>query len=402
MTVNAITGMMASQSTQGSGKVCLAVAAQDLSYHCAAQTPRNAMNLDQIINLLETFAPLTGAESWDNVGLLVGDATQDISRILLTIDYTSDVAEEATNSDCGLIIAYHPPIFQPLKRVLSSSLIFDAIRRGVAIYSPHTALDAADCGTNDMLADVLGLSDRTPLRLSPGKTTHYKLVFFVPAASADLVAQAVFAAGAGGIGDYDSCSFRSEGVGTFFGQAGTNPAIGQSGKLERVEEIRIETLVPIGKADAVVAALRASHPYEEPAFDLNMLAAESHGQGRIGNMPSTARSAVIERIKRELNLQHLLIAGPTEGSIRKAAACAGSCGDMLDDAIRAGAELYLTGEMRHHDALKAAAAGMMVVCTLHSNSERGVLALLKKRLEDTTGMPEIIISKMDRDPFSVR
>jgi len=360
------------------------------------------MILSSIIESLETIAPLTSAESWDNVGLLVGDANQDISRILLTIDYTPEVAEQAKKSDCGLIVAYHPPIFQPLKRVLSSSLIFAAIRHGVAIYSPHTALDAAEGGTNDMLADALGLTDRAPLRLSPGKSTHYKLVFFVPAAQADAVAQAVFAAGAGWIGDYHSCSFQCEGVGTFYGQPGTHPAVGQSGKLERVEEIRFETLIPIGKADVVIAALRASHPYEEPAFDLNVLAAESHGQGRIGTMPPTPRNAVIERIKRELNLQHLLVAGPTEGSIHKAAACAGSCGDLLDDAIRAGAELYLTGEMRHHDALKAAAAGMTVVCTLHSNSERAVLARLKKRLEETAGMPEVIISKMDRDPFSVR
>jgi dinuclear metal center YbgI/SA1388 family protein len=361
------------------------------------------MQLSRIVEQLERIAPPALAESWDNVGLLVGDANQNISRVMLTIDYTPAVAAEAKSLGCDLIVAYHPPIFHAIKRLTSPNLIFDAVRRGVAIYSPHTALDSAKGGTNDMLADAIGLTERTPLRISPSQATHYKLVFFVPAENLEAVTESIFSAGAGDIGKYSRCSFRCEGTGTFFGNEGTNPAIGRSGKLERVEEIRVETLVPIAKVADVVRALRKSHPYEEPAFDLNVLAAtENGGQGRIGTMPATERSAIFERVRRELGIQHLLIAGPTDGTITRAAVCAGSCGEMLDNAIKAGAQLYLTGEMRHHEALKAAAHSLTVVCTLHSNSERAVLKRLKKRLEETEGICPIMISQSDRDPFVIR
>ncbi len=361
------------------------------------------MRLKQIGEFLEKIAPLSGAESWDNVGLLVGDREQEIHRILLAIDYTAEVAEEAKNAECDLIVAYHPPIFQAIKRLQSGSLIFDAIRRGVAIYSPHTALDAAAGGTNDMLADVLGLTDRRALRVESAPAGNYKLVTFVPAEKVDEVSAALFQAGAGRIGNYTSCGFRTGGTGTFFGEAGTNPAVGKRGQLERVQEIRLETVVPLKNVGAVIAALRKSHPYEEPAFDLNLLAGDptGHGQGRIGNMPPTERRALIERIKRELELPHLLVSGPTAGEISRAAACPGSCGDLMDAAIAGGAELYLTGEIRHHDAIKAAAAGMTVVCTLHSNSERAALKRLKNRLEESEEIPPILVSSTDRDPFNI-
>ena len=151
------------------------------------------------------------------------------------------------------------------------------------------------------------------------------------------MSRALFDAGAGRIGNYSSCSFRSPGTGTFFGGDGSQPTVGQSGRLEKADEIRLETVVPIGEVDAVIRALRASHPYEEPAFDLNVLAATvgDKGQGRIGSIPPTARGELFDRIKRELGIGHLLIAGPMDGTITRAAVCAGSCGDMLDDAIKA-------------------------------------------------------------------
>jgi dinuclear metal center YbgI/SA1388 family protein len=362
------------------------------------------MQLSTIVSALEQIAPPGQAESWDNVGLLAGDPGQDVSRILLTIDYTSEVAEEGRHNGCDLVIAYHPPIFHPLKRVAAGSLVFDAIRRGVAIYSPHTALDVADGGTNDMLADVLGLTDRQALRGAEAKAAEYKLVVFVPIEAVDKVSRAVFDAGAGRIGNYTSCSFRASGTGTFFGETGSEPSVGQAGKLEKVDEIRLETVVPISRVGAVIQALRENHPYEEPAFDLNVLAPapNKRGQGKIGSMPPTSRAGLFARIKQELEIEHLLVAGPTEGTITRAAACAGSCGEFLDHAISLKAELYLTGEIRHHDAGKAAATGMTVVCTLHSNSERAVLKRLAKKLEQVVGMPAIRISSADRDPFLIR
>lgn len=363
------------------------------------------MRLETIVQELEAIAPARYAEDWDNVGLLTGDPNQDVSRTLLTIDYTAEVAEEGRSLGCELVVAYHPPIFKPIKRLTAGSVIFDAIRRGVAIYSPHTALDVAEGGTNDVLCDVLGVNRRRPLKPAQTKLVQYKFVTFAPESAVEAVSQALFDAGAGRIGQYSSCSFRSAGTGTFFGDEGTNPAVGQKGRLEKSEELRIETIVPQARLAVVIKALRESHPYEEPAFDLNMLAAppESAGMGRLGEFDAALeRSELIRRIKSGLELDHLLIAGPTEGKVERVAACAGACGDLLNDALALGAGLYLTGEMRHHDALRASARGTTVVCTLHSNSERLTLHRLKQRLEQRLEGLTCQVSLEDRDPFAVR
>lgn len=365
------------------------------------------MRLSQLVNALEFVAPTRLAESWDNVGLLVGDPEQPVTRAMLTIDYTPEVACEAAGAKVDAIIAYHPPIFAALKRVISpgaSGPIFDAIRRGVAIYSPHTALDVADGGTNDVLADVLGMVDRSPLKLVETKASQYKLVTFVPAEHVEEVSRALFDAGAGRIGKYSSCSFQTRGTGTFFGEEGTNPTVGEAGKLEQADEIRVETVVPIAKIESVIRALRQSHPYEEPAFDLNQLASppEAIGIGRIGKLPGEATGdMLINRIKRELDIPHLLVAGDASRLVRRAAVCAGSCGDLLDQVIAQKCDFYLTGEMRHHDALKAAARGVTVVCALHSNTERIALKRLQERLTKALpGLP-VMLSQKDRDPFTV-
>ena len=367
--------------------------------------------LSDLTAALEAIAPLRYAEPWDNVGLLVGDPAQAVSRVMLTIDYTAEVACEAAGARCDAVIAYHPPIFKPLPNRLlatgATALIYDAIRRGVAIYSPHTALDVAEGGTNDVLADAVGLTaERMPLKVSEGKPEQYKLVTFVPEPSLEKVSEAIFTAGAGRIGQYSACSFRSIGTGTFFGEEGSNPTFGKSGQLEKAPEVKIETIVPTAKVDAVVRALRQTHPYETPAFDLNVPAAvpEGLGIGRFGVLEKpTPRAEVFERIKRELDLQHLLIAGPTDGDVTHAAVCAGACGgEMLDQAIADRVQLYVTGEMRHHDALRAARAGVTVVCTLHSNSERATLKRLATLLNQRLPALPVQVSQKDRDPFQIR
>lgn len=381
---------------------------QPIHVRLAANATRERhVKLEQLVQAMDQTAPLRHAASWDNVGLLVGDPQQAVSRAMLTVDYTPEVACEAAGANCDAIIAYHPPIFTALKRVTSSgdsAAIFDAIRRGIAIYSPHTALDVADGGTNDVLADVLGMIDRSPLKLVETKANLYKLVTFVPAEHVEKVSRALFDAGAGRIGNYTSCSFRTKGSGTFFGETGTNPVVGSAGQLERVEEVRVETVVPIAKIEAAIRALRQSHPYEEPAFDLNQLAAppEATGIGRIGKLPGEATAdMLVNRIKRELDIPHVLIAGDATRLVRRAAVCAGSCGDLLDQVIAHKCDFYLTGEMRHHDALKAAARGVTVVCALHSNTERIALKRLQERL--TQALPDLlcVLSQKDRDPFAI-
>lgn len=365
------------------------------------------MKLSELLTVLEDIAPTKYAEPWDNVGLLAGDPEQGVTKVLLTIDYTPAVAVEAVRENCDVVIAYHPPIFEALKRLTAGSLVFDAIRRGFALYSPHTALDVADGGTNDMLADAVRMASgagRSPLKMAETKAGQHKLVVFVPENAVELVSRALFDAGAGRIGKYSSCSFRSAGIGTFFGEAGTHPAVGQSGRLELAAEVRLETVLPISRVEAVIRALRQSHPYEEPAFDLVQLAAppEGRGIGRVGDLAEPSpREQVLERIKRELGIGHLLVAGPIDGIVRRAAVCAGACGELLGAAIAQKVDLYLTGEMRHHDALKAARAGVTVVCTLHSNSERAVLSRLKTRLGEQASAVSVIISAEDGDPFIV-
>ncbi|MCS7032537.1 MAG: Nif3-like dinuclear metal center hexameric protein, partial [Phycisphaerae bacterium] len=287
----------------------------------------------------------------------------------------------------------------------ATGLIHDAIRRGIAIYSPHTALDVAEGGTNDVLADALSLTDRRPLKVRPARPTQYKLVTFVPVDAVAQVSRALFEAGAGVIGNYSHCSFRTRGSGTFFGHGGTSPTVGQAGRLEEVEEVRLETVVPIDRAEPVVAALRASHPYEEVAFDLQVLAGDPRpvGIGRIGRLPGDATADMLANLlRRALEIERLLVAGEATRLVKRVAVCAGACGgELLDEAIAQQADLYVTGEMRHHDALRAIRENVTVFCTLHSNSERAALRSLAGRLNEALPGLQILRSRQDHDPFSI-
>lgn len=357
---------------------------------------------------MERIAPTRFAADWDNVGLLVGDPDAPLHRALLAIDATPAVYAQARELGASALIAYHPPIFKPVHRITRGSIAFDAVRDNIAIYSPHTALDAADGGTNDVLADAVGISrvDRAGLEAPKPTESHYKLATFVPEDAVDRVAEALFEAGAGRIGAYSKCSFRTQGEGTFFGDpTESNPVVGAAGRFERAREVRLEVLVPVARLAAVLAAHRAEHPYETPAMDLFKLAtpAEHKGFGRIGPLDEPAPvSIVIERIKRALRLDHVLVAGPVDQLVRTAAVGAGATGEMLSSVLRAKADLFVLGEMRHHDALRAASANTTVVMTMHSNSERATLEVLRARLAAALSGVELIVSDRDRDPFAVR
>lgn len=363
--------------------------------------------LADFITAMEAIAPPSLAEPWDNVGLLVGDRSQKVARAMLTIDYTPAVAEEARAAGCDLIVSYHPPIFTAHKRIVAdgaTSLVFDAIRRGVAIYSPHTALDVADGGTNDVLADLIALVDRGPLRRREPANTHQKLVVFAPVEAADRVADACFDAGAGKLGAYSRTSFRAPGTGTFLGDETTNPAIGKAGEFERTDEVRIEMLVPIAGTDRVIAALRKAHPYEEPAFDIYQPVAlpSPEGIGRVGRLPSAITLEMVANLlKHGLGVGRLLVAGDPGTMISSVALCAGAGGELLKDAIAKRVDLYVTGELRHHDALDANRAGMSVICTLHSNSERVTLTRLAERLRAALPAMTFHVSAADCDPFTI-
>ncbi len=361
------------------------------------------MRVSDLVGAMESIAPSSFAASWDNVGLLVGDPAAPLSRVLLTIDCTREVlAEGAQGGGGGAIVAYHPVVFEAQKRFLAGSIAFEAARAGLAVYCPHTALDVAPGGTNDVLADAIGMRDRTPLRAVDVGDASLKLVTFVPAEHVEAVSRAVFAAGGGRIGQYTSCSFRSPGTGTFFGEAGSSPVVGQAGRLEEAAEVRLEIALPAASTGAIVKALRRAHPYEEPAFDLVRLAAAPAGLGlgRVGSVDAAPAGVHVERVKHALGLEHVLVAGSLDREVTRAAVCAGSGGDLIGDAVAAGAHLLLTGEVRHHDALRAVARGLVVVCTRHSTSERGALVHLARRLIERLPGVTVVASARDADPMA--
>lgn len=253
--------------------------------------------VDDLCRAMDAVAPPRLAESWDNVGLLVGDRAAPLDRVLLTIDLTRPVLDEALARGCAAVVAYHPVIFSALKRVVAGSMAYELVRRGVAVYSPHTALDIADGGTNDVLADAVGMTARAPLRIT--------------------------------------------------------------------------------------------------------LPAEGLGLGRVGAVEPVERAALLARVRAALGVDHLVVAGPSEGIVTRVAVGAGACGDLLNEVIASGAGLYVTGEMRHHDALRAAEAGVTVACALHSNSERRTLGVLAGRLRAALPGVEFHLSASDRDPFRV-
>jgi dinuclear metal center YbgI/SA1388 family protein len=364
-----------------------------------------ATTVRDLVGAMEAIAPTRFAAEWDNVGLLVGDPSIPASRVMLAIDCTRAVVDEAARERCDAIVSYHPPIFAAQKRFVAGSAAYHAAHAGIAVFSPHTALDVAEGGTNDVLADAIGMTGRAPLRPLQALTqldVEYKLVTFVPAEHVDAVSEAVFAAGAGRIGKYTSCSFRAPGTGTFFGESGANPAVGKAGVLEHAPEVRLETVVPVGRADAVAEALRRAHPYEEPAFDWVRLAPAGRrcGLGRVGAVDGPTVRALVDRAKRSLGVAHALVAGDLDAPVTRAAVCAGSGGDLVPDAIAGGAQLLLTGEVRHHDALRAVDAGLAVACVRHSTSERGALAALQRRLSEHMPAVTFVASREDREPFS--
>ncbi len=364
---------------------------------------RGGARVFDLVAALEELAPTRYAAAWDNVGLLVGDPDAPLSRALLAIDYTPEVAAEAVRLQADAVVAYHPPVFKAQKTLCAGSPAYDAAAAGIALYSPHTALDAAPGGTNDVLADAVGMKQRSALSPYVPAESHHKLVVFVPADALDKVSSALFAAGAGHIGNYSACSFRAPGIGTFFGEAGAQPALGEAGRLEEVAEIRLEMVLPIASLGAAVAALRASHPYEEPAFDFVRLAPvpATVGMGRIGRV-AISRGRLIDKLKAALGVDTVMVGGPFSGRVTRVAVCAGAGGELLPEAMAQGAEVFVTGELRHHDALAAARGGVTVVCTRHSVSERIALAPLATKLGQRLPAVRIKLSRADRDAFAFR
>ena len=366
------------------------------------------MKTKDIANAVETIAPLKLAQDWDNVGLLIGDPAKEIKSILITIDATKAVVAEAKKLNADMILSYHPIIWDGLKHITAdgpTSHIYDLIQSGISVYCIHTALDVASGGVNDALAGIMGIKNPQPIGdfVDNPKGPKYKVITYVPVDAVNTVAEALYEAGAGAIGNYSHCSFQTEGTGTFKPLAGSNPTIGKQGKVEKVNEMRLETIVSADKCQAVVNALRVSHPYEEPAFDVfeHCDMENKLGLGRIGELEKPMSMAEIARnIKIITGANAMGIIGPQKRTVRKAAVCAGSCGKIINQSMAKGCDLYLTGEIKHHEALAAQEAGMTVICLSHSVSERFALKNLAKQLKNELKTVKIAVSKKDADPFT--
>jgi len=344
--------------------------------------------VSELVQHLDRFAPPSLAAEWDNTGLLLGDPAAPVERVLTCLTLTADVAAEAAAERANLIVSHHPILFRGAKKLTADrgdgAIVWPLAKAGIAVYSPHTSFDNCFGGINDMLCRRLGIAKAAPLRPG-GATKQFKLAIFVPDSDLAKVSDAVFGAGAGVINQYEQCSFRLAGRGTFFGTDSTSPAVGEKGRREDVDEWRLEVVVPESKLTAVVTALRRAHSYEEPAFDVYPLhPASGGGEGRIGEL---ARPATLGELaattKAALAAGFLQLVGDAAKPVRRVAVACGAAGEFLPDAIRAGADAFLTGEMRFHDALAALAAGIGVLLPGHYATERpGVEELAAKLAAD--------------------
>jgi dinuclear metal center YbgI/SA1388 family protein len=332
------------------------------------------MTVQDICQTLEDFAPLALQESYDNAGLQVGERTQTITGILLSIDVTEAVVDEAIRHNCNMIVAHHPLIFRGLKRLSGDDYVqrcvIKAIRNNIAIYAAHTNLDSVADGVNGRIAQKIGLEHCRVLAPVSGQLV--KLVTFVPSAEADKLRNALFDAGAGRIGNYDSCSYNGEGFGTFRAGEGCHPFVGKIGTLHHESEMRMEVIVPAYLQREVQQALLSSHPYEEPAFDWIPLSNDwsQAGMGMIGNLPQPEEETFfLKRLKSVFKVGVIRHTALRKKPVKTVAVCGGSGASLLGVAIRAKADVFISADFKYHDFFGA--ENRMVVADIgHYESEQ--------------------------------
>jgi dinuclear metal center YbgI/SA1388 family protein len=360
--------------------------------------------INDILAHLESIAPRQLQEKYDNSGLLTGDSSRPVTRVLLTLDCTENVVDEAIGSGCNLIIAHHPIIFSGLKKITGSNyierVIIKAIKHDIAIYACHTNLDNILQGVNRRIAEKLGL--RNLRVLAPKKDSLSKLVTFVPTENVPKVLDALHQAGAGQIGEYKNCSFQSTGTGTFMPTGDARPAVGEINKVEHVREERLELILPVHREEQVLGALRSSHPYEEVAYYLTRLENESQevGAGIIGEIDQAMEPIEFLRgLKVSMNtacVRHTAIA---ERKVKRIAVCGGSGSFLLSKAIAAAADVFITADFKYHQFFDA--EGKIIIADIgHYESEQFTKELLKEVLSKKFTTFAINFSKTNTNPIS--
>ena len=355
----------------------------------------------EIVAAIERLAPGSLAEEWDNCGLQVGDPASGVGKVLVALTPLPEVFEEAGETGADFLLFHHPLIFRPLKSVDTGSypgdLVSRAIRNNLTVYAAHTSYDAAPNGVSVALAEALGLDG--PLEVVAPRGGLSKLVVFVPEGSVEDVAGALDGAGAGRIGDYSRCTFRTPGTGTFLPGASADPYLGERGRLERVAEIRLETVVPAHLTRAAVAAASAAHPYEEVALDVYPVEGhpEGCGYGRVGTLPGPLSAGELRRrVSDRLGFPARLVANPEpERGVSRVAVLGGSGGSFVPTVAALGADAYVTGDLDYHDALLAESLGLAAIDAGHAATELPALGPLAERLAGLVDVP-VAISRVRR------
>jgi dinuclear metal center YbgI/SA1388 family protein len=365
-------------------------------------------NGHEIIQLFEQFSPKALAMVDDKIGLQIGRLNKKIDRIMIALDVLEEVIDEAIERNVQLIIAHHPPIFRPLKNVLTDTvqgrMIEKLLKHDIAVYAAHTNLDVATGGVNDLLANALGLEN--PEVLVPTYETKLKkLVVFTPVSHADEIRKVLGAIGAGSIGNYSHCSFSTDGTGRFLPGANTNPYIGQQGHLEAVEEVRIETIVPEHLVKRAISAMIKAHPYEEVAYDVYPVEnkGEILGLGRIGTIKEMTLAEFAERVKKAFEVDKVRVVGDLSSRVKKVAVLGGDGNKYFMSAKFKGADVYITGDIYYHTAHDAMMQGLNMIDPGHNVEKvmkKGLTSILSKMCKESGYEVEIFPSEINTDPFT--
>ncbi len=370
---------------------------------------RKGVTARDIIRRLDQLAPPSLAMQGDRIGLQVGRLDKPVARVWLALDPSPAVIQAAVNSGADLLITHHALLYHPVSRIdtqtARGAAIASALAHDLTIYTAHTNLDIAEGGVNDVLAELFGLTDVEVLDRMQNERLR-KLVVFVPESHHQAVLDAVCQAGAGHIGNYSHCSFNCKGFGTFLPEQGTKPYIGEVGRLERTDEIRLETIVPEGRVEAVVRAMLAAHPYEEVAYDLYPLElmGKPYGLGRIGNLEqSVSLEEFASFVKQVLNLSHIRFGGDPQHRVQRVAVLGGSGGKWAKQALANGADVLVTADCDHHLVAEAWQDGLAIVDATHASLERPVLERLRKELAAEFGSEvQFTVADVVEDPFHWR
>lgn len=343
------------------------------------------MTCKEVIKCLEDWAPKEIAWQKDNVGLQVGNPSKRITNILLSLELTADVVNQAIKKNCNLIITHHPLIFHPLKKLdlnkdSDSQLIEKLIKKDITLYSAHTNLDFTKHGVSFQLAKKLGLKNIAFLKNL--KSNQCKLSVFIPTTHIEKVANAVFSAGGGIIGEYSNCSFKTEGEGTFKGSSVSNPTIGTKGEYEKVKEVKLEVMFDSWNLKNILKAMIAAHPYEEPAYDIYPLKNDNvnYGAGAIGSfVKSLSASETLSLVYKKLGAKNLRYVKGSTKRIKTVAVCGGSGSDLTDEAINLGADVFITADIKYH-SFHSAKDKILLIDAGHFETEIAIVDELYRRL----------------------